>query len=132
MPYIKLTHISQGHDFLVLGRSPPQANPFGAPIRRFNQTTDMGSLDFTNPTRRDVTMLPGNGWLVVAFRSDNPGAWLFHCHIAWHVSQGLSVQFLERVSEIPATVPLNAIEPICTQWANYYNTSPAKQFDSGL
>ncbi|KAK4446663.1 laccase [Podospora aff. communis PSN243] len=120
-----------GHDFLILGRSPALANPF--PVqRRFNPATDTALLDFTNPTRRDTTMLPGNGWLVVAFRSDNPGAWLFHCHIAWHVSQGLSVQFLERVQDIPQTVPLNAIEPNCQRWTDYYATSPFKQFDSGL
>lgn len=94
--------------------------------------TDRATLKFNNPTRRDTTMLPGSGWLVVAFRSDNPGAWLFHCHIAWHVSQGLSVQFLERVQDIPQTVPLNAIEPVCSQWTSYYATSPFKQFDSGL
>jgi FtsP/CotA-like multicopper oxidase with cupredoxin domain len=121
-----------GHDFLILGRSPALANPFPVPPRRFNPATDTATLDFNNPTRRDTTMLPGNGWLVVAFRSDNPGAWLFHCHIAWHVSQGLSVQFLERVQDIPATVPLNAIEPNCQRWTDYYATSEFKQFDSGL
>ncbi|KAK0650008.1 laccase [Cercophora newfieldiana] len=121
-----------GHDFLVLGRSPAVANPFAIPVRRYNDTADRASLNFNNPTRRDTTMLPGNGWVVVAFRSDNPGAWLFHCHIAWHVSQGLSVQFLERVQDIPGTVPINAIEPVCSQWTAYYETSPYKQFDSGL
>jgi FtsP/CotA-like multicopper oxidase with cupredoxin domain len=121
-----------GHDFLILGRSPAVANPFGISPRRYNDTTDRASLKFNNPTRRDVTMLPGNGWIVVAFRSDNPGAWLFHCHIAWHVSQGLSIQFLERVQDIPSTVPLNAIEPVCSLWTAYYNASPFKQFDSGL
>jgi hypothetical protein len=77
-------------------------------------------------------MIPGRGWLVVAFKTDNPGAWLFHCHIAWHVSQGLSVQFLERLQDIPATVPLSAIEPTCSQWAAYYETTQYKQIDSGL
>ncbi|KAK5658990.1 hypothetical protein OQA88_1076 [Cercophora sp. LCS_1] len=121
-----------GHDFLILGRSPALDNPFSVGPRRFNAATDTASLDFTNPTRRDTTMLPGNGWVAVAFRTDNPGAWLFHCHIAWHVSQGLSVQFLERVQDIPQTVPLNSIEPICSQWTTYYETSPYKQWDSGL
>jgi drug/metabolite transporter superfamily protein YnfA len=26
-------------------------------------------------------MLPGGGYLVLAFVTDNPGAWLMHCHI---------------------------------------------------
>ncbi len=122
----------QGHDFYILGRSPALANPFASPVRRFNPATDRAGLQFNNPIRRDTTMLPGNGWLAVAFRTDNPGAWLFHCHIAWHVAQGLSIQFLERVQDIPQTVPLNAIEPICSLWTAYYPTSPHKQHDSGL
>ena len=122
----------QGHDFLVLGRSPAVDNPFTIGARRFNPATDLASLNFNNPVRRDVTMLPGNGWLVLAFRTDNPGAWLMHCHIAWHVSQGLSVQFLERVSDIPSNVNLNAINDLCTKWNNYYPTDPFKQLDSGL
>jgi hypothetical protein len=57
-----------GHDFLILGRSPALANPFSVSPRRYNDATDRSSLKFTNPTRRDTTMLPGNGWVVVAFR----------------------------------------------------------------
>jgi hypothetical protein len=77
-------------------------------------------------------MLPAFGWLVVAFLTDNPGAWLFHCHIAWHVAQGLSVQFLERVSSIPSSMNLNAITPNCNAWDAYYPTDPFQQSDSGL
>ena len=51
------------------------------------------TLQYTNPPRRDVAMLPApagppgggpppsGGWLVIAFLTDNPGAWLMHCHI---------------------------------------------------
>lgn len=59
----------QGHDFLILGRSPALDNPFGVAPRRFDPATDTALLDFTNPARRDTTMLPGNGWVAVAFRS---------------------------------------------------------------
>jgi FtsP/CotA-like multicopper oxidase with cupredoxin domain len=48
----------------------------------FNKDTDIEALKFDNPPRRDATMLPGFGWLNVAFKNDNPGAWLFHCHVA--------------------------------------------------
>lgn len=29
-----------------------------------------------NPIRRDTATLPAGGYLVLAFESDNPGAWL--------------------------------------------------------
>lgn len=37
------------------------------------------TLQTTNPPRRDVTMLPASGYVVIAFVADNPGAWLCHC-----------------------------------------------------
>ncbi|KAG9242395.1 multicopper oxidase, partial [Calycina marina] len=73
------------------------ANPFGDTTRPF-KTAEESSLRLNNPRRRDAAMLPSSGWLALAFRTDNPGAWVFHCHIFWHVSTGLSIQYLERVS----------------------------------
>lgn len=114
-----------------MGRSPAPANPFTDPVRRFS-SADIAGLEVNNPTRRDTTTLPAKGWTAVAFLSDNPGAWLFHCHIAWHVSAGFSVQFLERAADIPNVMNLNDIEPTCGQWTEYYATAEHKQADSGL
>ena len=36
--------------------------------------------------RRDVVSIPANGWARIRFVADNPGAWLFHCHIEWCAS----------------------------------------------
>jgi len=66
----------------------------------FDVDRDLDKLNFTNPPRRDVHHMPADGWLVIAYPTDNPGAWLMHCHIAFHVAMGLSVQFVERQSEI--------------------------------
>lgn len=95
----------------------------------------MGRLNGGNPTRRDVTMLPAKGWVVIAFKTDNPGAWLMHCHIAWHVSGGLSVDFLERVSEFKAgiTAADKAIfNNNCNAWRTYAPTNQWSQIDSGI
>ena len=59
-----------GHDFYILGQGSGD----------FSNST-ISDLTFKNPTRRDVAFLPVGGWLVIAFPSDNPGAWLMHCHI---------------------------------------------------
>ncbi|ETI24015.1 hypothetical protein G647_03384 [Cladophialophora carrionii CBS 160.54] len=85
-----------GHDVSVLGTG----------VGTF--TADMiSTLNFENPTRRDTVMLqgsagPGNpaGYTVIGFETDNPGAWLMHCHIAWHVDGGLALQFVERPGDI--------------------------------
>ncbi|KAI8211844.1 Laccase [Colletotrichum sp. SAR 10_86] len=120
-----------GHDFYILGHSEPASSGRGDGVR-FNAQSDTSKLNFKNPTRRDVTQLPGRGWLVVAFKSDNPGAWLFHCHIAWHVSQGLSVQFLERSNDIASVMKISDIDQTCDSWGDYSANAPFQQTDSGL
>lgn len=53
------------------------------------------NLKLFNPPRRDVVLLPTNGYVVIAFKADNPGPWLVHCHIAFHISEGLGMQIME-------------------------------------
>ncbi|KAH7630041.1 multicopper oxidase-domain-containing protein [Sordaria sp. MPI-SDFR-AT-0083] len=124
-----------GHDFVVIGRSPAEVQPVRDDViqQHFDPVNDTPKLNFTNPTRRDATMLPGKGWLIVAFRNDNPGAWLFHCHIAWHASLGLSVQFLERADEIHK-MDLSFVEDNCKAWQGYIETKPLwhPKNDSGI
>lgn len=56
-----------GHDFAILQQS---KEPYQ--IGNLN-------LNLDNPPRRDVAFMPGNGYLVLAFKADNPGAWALHC-----------------------------------------------------
>ncbi|KAL1876353.1 hypothetical protein VTK73DRAFT_9532 [Phialemonium thermophilum] len=127
-----------GHDFVVLGRSPalpfPPATPVGFTGRpsMFNSTVDREGLVWTNPMRRDTTVLPGLGWLVVAFEAGNPGSWIFHCHIAWHVSQGFSVQFLEEPESIGAGMNLGEVAENCNAWRQYAPQDDALKADSGI
>jgi len=123
-----------GHDFLLLGRSDPAATT----PQTFNPATDGPNLKLNNPVRRDVAMLPSLGWMVIAFRTDNPGAWLFHCHIAWHVSGGLAVDFLERVSDLRQQYLSQPTESAihnanCAAWRAYFPAlDPFPKQDSGL
>lgn len=119
-----------GHDYLVLGRS---TVPVTAGIDMFSDS-DVANLNYANPTRRDVTMLPADGWLALAFKADNPGNWLFHCHIAWHASGGLAIDFMESRSEQAALISddeLTAFQDNCAAWNAYVPGSPPK-IDSGL
>ncbi|KAK3492130.1 Cupredoxin [Neurospora hispaniola] len=130
-----------GHDFLILGRSRFPANPLvdpGHPIL-FDPLIDGPHLKFDNPTRRDTTVVPSFGWLVIAFEAGrNPGSWVFHCHIPWHMSQGLSVQFLERVDRINNGAIPNLMPDLrdrCYEWGRYADNDPEfrmKKVDSGI
>ncbi|KAK3312917.1 laccase-1 [Apodospora peruviana] len=124
-----------GHDFLIVGRS-PDVTPGSQTRFKFNAATDNARLNGSNPARRDVAMLPAKGWLLIAFKTDNPGAWLMHCHIAWHVSGGLSVDFLERPADLKAGISAAdkaAFNQNCAAWRAYFpSQDPFPKIDSGL
>lgn len=63
------------------------------------------------PVKRDTYTVPpcntdsdGNcvdvGYVVLRFDTDNPGAWLMHCHIEWHLDTGLAMLFIEGEDEL--------------------------------
>ncbi|KAH6696464.1 laccase from botrytis Aclada At 1.67 A resolution [Leptodontidium sp. MPI-SDFR-AT-0119] len=109
-----------GHDSFVIG--------LGTDI--FNASTT--PVNLKNPPRRDTASLPGNGWLGLAFKTDNPGSWILHCHIAWHASQGFAVQFLERQNEIKPLLhgeERNLLDT-CAAWANHISLN--LKDDSGI
>lgn len=135
-----------GHDFYVLGHAE-------------NSVWDgnVDALMFDNPPRRDTATLPAGGYLILGFPADNPGTpptfsgpfpfimirdtnalsgmWLMHCHIAFHVGQGLSLQFLERKDEIASAIgDLGDYEETCASWRTWWN-GPDRVYemdDSGL
>ena len=41
--------------------------------------------------RKDTIILPGLSYIVVHFKSTNPGMWLLHCHMLIHTSEGMVV-----------------------------------------
>lgn len=59
----------------------------------FDPVNSYKDFKFVNPPRRDVVLLPAGGYIAIAFKPDNPGVWLMHCHIAWHASAGKSLSF---------------------------------------
>ncbi|CAK7898419.1 iron transport multicopper oxidase Fet5p [[Candida] anglica] len=52
------------------------------------------------PMQRDTVVVNANGYLVIRFKADNPGVWFFHCHVDWHLEQGLAITLVEAPSEI--------------------------------
>ncbi|KAJ4421842.1 laccase, multicopper oxidase, benzenediol:oxygen oxidorectuctase [Gnomoniopsis sp. IMI 355080] len=113
-----------GHDFWVLGQD----------TGMWHGNTSL--LNMSNPPRRDVATLPGNGYLAIAFELDNPGAWLVHCHIAWHASEGLAMEFVEDQSLYTISDADTAVsETQCANWNSYMNTTTYASFpkdDSGI
>ncbi|KAH7247122.1 hypothetical protein FSOLCH5_012356 [Fusarium solani] len=85
-----------GHHFQVLYRSDDDAGDFEGSEKDFAKI----------PMRRDTVVVNGNGNVVLRFKADNPGVWLFHCHIEWHVASGLIATFVEAPLELQKTLTL--------------------------
>ncbi|CAJ2512545.1 Uu.00g055600.m01.CDS01 [Anthostomella pinea] len=108
-----------GHDFFVLAQG---TGDYSSSV----------SLNTANPPRRDTAMLPASGYLAIAFQADNPGAWLMHCHIGWHTSEGFALQFVERYDEIAATTDGDALMDSCSTWTTFQSGQSIVQDDSGI
>ncbi|KAL8709877.1 MAG: hypothetical protein Q9220_005493 [cf. Caloplaca sp. 1 TL-2023] len=103
-----------GHDFVLLHQS---NTPYSSQSLSQN-------LKLDNPPRRDVVLLPTNGYVVIAFRADNPGSWLLHCHIAMHASSGLAMQILERQEALQKQIGrpvLESVEKTCAKWDRWFS-----------
>jgi hypothetical protein len=95
-------------------------------------TWDGTIINANNPQRRDTQVVQGGGYAVLEYMQDNPGVWPFHCHIAWHVSQGLYSQFIEQPQAV-MQIPFPSIsKDTCLNWYNYSNHNVVEQIDSGL
>lgn len=104
-----------GHDFAILQQV--EGTPY---------SPEKLNLTRINPPRRDVVLLPKDGFVVIAFKADNPGSWLMHCHIAYHASFGLAMQILERQADANKIWPhgkSNALKEagrVCQNWNTWY------------
>ncbi|KAA8915962.1 hypothetical protein TRICI_001879 [Trichomonascus ciferrii] len=78
-----------GHDFWIVKiYEPPKGYIHGQwdPDEHHEYKTN-------NPIRRDTFTVPRFGHAVIRFKADNPGIWAFHCHILWHLTTGMMMQF---------------------------------------
>lgn len=58
-------------------------------------------------------MVQDDSWAVIRFRADNPGIWLLHCHIEFHVGAGFTATIVEApevLAERGFMVPKGHIE----------------------
>nr|BAO09158.1 laccase2a [Agaricus brasiliensis] len=77
--------------------------------------------DSVNPIKRDTVSggtLQNGGVFSIRFTTDNPGPWILHCHIDFHLRDGLAVVFAEAPEAIEDTnrEPPDAWKELCEIW----------------
>ncbi|XP_027336200.1 laccase-12-like [Abrus precatorius] len=93
-----------GYDFYIV------AEGFG----NFDPKKDKSKFNLVDPPLRNTVAVPVNGWAVIRFVADNPGAWLMHCHLDVHITWGLAtvllvengVGKLQSIESPPLDLPL--------------------------
>lgn len=99
--------LAQGHGY------PPLVHT-GADITAENISPLYNSLDMSNPLRRDTAMVEGFGWILLRIVADNPGLWVFHCHVSWHSESGLLMQFLTASDELAKLAIPAEVQNLCS------------------
>ncbi|KAI3394203.1 hypothetical protein diail_3018 [Diaporthe ilicicola] len=88
---------------------PPSSARVGAALAATTATATTTTWNLANPLRRDTFTVPAESHVVIRFRADNPGIWVLHCHVAWHLEAGMLVSFLERPDDLKRL--LNEMDP---------------------
>ncbi|KAF2436801.1 hypothetical protein EJ08DRAFT_623128 [Tothia fuscella] len=66
------------------------------------------------PMKRDTANTPARGHLVIRIKANNPGVWVFHCHMEFHVEGGMMATIIESPATLQKTVRIsNAQLDIC-------------------
>ncbi|GMG39699.1 unnamed protein product [Ambrosiozyma monospora] len=77
-----------GHQFQIIARSDAYDEPHHYNPDKADEIPEI-------PSMRDTVIVEGNGYVVLRFVADNPGVWFFHCHLDFHLEQGLAITLVE-------------------------------------
>ncbi|KAF9236090.1 laccase lcc6 [Melanogaster broomeanus] len=103
------------------------SHPFHLHGHKFDVVRSAGTAgyNYVDPVRRD-TVASGSASdnVTIRFTTDNSGPWFLHCHIDFHLDEGMAVVFAEDTSGTALNDPVN------DQWAGLcpiYDSLPASE-----
>jgi len=96
----------------------------------YNNETDVKSQNLEHPLQKDMISLWRRSWAVIRFKVDNPGVWLFHCHMEQHIPTGQMMAFNLLPSKQPPVPDDVPTEGDCPVWSGRSaQLRPPKSFD---
>ncbi|RIB08213.1 Multicopper oxidase [Gigaspora rosea] len=104
-----VVEITHGHTFWLIGDG----------VGNYTDNIDKSSYNTVDPPIRDTTVVPAHGWSTIRFTIDNPGVWVFHCHIEWHIEIGMLAQFVELPDQLKSQKIPDSIQGSCSNRAKY-------------
>lgn len=64
--------------------------------------------------KKDTVTVPDGGYTIIRFYADNPGFWIFHCHIDFHIEVGMALVI--QVGDAKQMVSLPKKFPTCSNY----------------
>ncbi|KAK9454995.1 Cupredoxin [Dipodascopsis uninucleata] len=86
-----------GHSYFVISQSEDQHFPYANIEKAINAGYP---INFDTAPQRDTYMIAKGGHLVLRYIANNPGVWLFHCHINAHMMGGMMIAIVEDISAV--------------------------------
>ncbi|GMP46171.1 hypothetical protein CsSME_00014430 [Camellia sinensis var. sinensis] len=80
-----------GHSFYVVGSG----------VGNFDNETDPKSYNLIDPPKLNTIRVPKKGWVTVRFIANNPGVWLWHCHLLRRLTCSMKTVFIVKNGETP-------------------------------
>lgn len=99
-----------GHNFRVVAMRRLNASTSVERVKEFDKA-GLLTRNLKNAPLKDTVTVPDGGYTVIRFKADNPGYWLFHCHIEFHVEVGMALVF--KVGEHSEMPPVPREFPRC-------------------
>ncbi|XP_075986047.1 uncharacterized protein LOC142983100 [Anticarsia gemmatalis] len=99
-----------GHSFRVVGLRRLAKEITIDEIKAYDKA-GLLKRNLKNAPIKDTVTVPDGGYTVIRFKADNPGYWLFHCHIEFHVEIGMALVF--KVGEHKDMAPVPRDFPSC-------------------
>lgn len=95
-----------GHSFRVVGMRRLSSETTIDDVKAFDEA-GLLTRNLKNAPIKDTVTVPDGGYTVIRFKADNPGYWLFHCHIEFHVEVGMALVFKVGDHKDMAPIPRN-------------------------
>ncbi|KAG8261587.1 hypothetical protein J6590_069536 [Homalodisca vitripennis] len=118
-----------GHKFYVVAMASLSGDVSLEYVRNLNEGNQIRKKLSKAPAK-DTVSVPNNGYTIIRFKADNPGFWLFHCHITHHLVLGmamvLQVGELSEMAETPPNFPScrsSLYDPIAQELQNPLRSS---------
>lgn len=90
--------------------------PSGIKIEEIQELDRRGQIvrRLKDAPMKDTVTVPDGGFTIIRFVADNPGWWLFHCHIEFHIEVGMALVF--KVGDVSQMKSAPSNFPMCSNY----------------